>query len=1026
MDSQSPENTDGSEEPDGEKAREAERSAKLTNQARLTRLASFPEQDLNPIVEVGGDGCVGYMNPAARQLFPDLAARGLSHPWLADWQADVERIRRTGGRVLTRVVRVGDRSYQQNLSFLAEEGAVRIYGVDITGRLAAEAEVRLSEERFRTLASNAQDSIARFDRQRRFLYVNPYGERLIGLPAEKIVGRTADELGRNLGTASWEARLSEVFATGQPLRFDWKGVDGRWWDVQLIPEGPDGRVEAVLSVARDITERKNAEDAARDSRAKLAAALASMNEAIFIADADGRFSEFNDEFVRYHRFGSREECSKVIADCPKYLDAWFEDGTPAPPEMWAMPRALRGEMGSNVEYMLRRKDTGETWWGSYGFGPIRDTDGRIVGAIVAAREITGRKRAELALKQAQLRTEAILRGIADTFYALDREWRFAVVNPAAERAPFGRPAGELLGKVIWDLYPDLVGTRIQRHYLDAAEKLAPEHYEAQSPLNGRWYEVFMQGWTGGVDVYMRDITERKQAEAALRTSTRLMEAFVANMHGPTLLVGKDKRVVLANQMFCDYFGVSETPAELAGAPSEKMIEKVRAAYIDPDGEVERIEEILRRGEPAFGEEVALRDGRVCLRDFIPMYVEGEFCGRIWQHTDVTDLKRAEMALREADQRKNEFLATLSHELRNPLAPITNSLYILEHAPPGGDQANRARQVIGRQVAQLSHMVNDLLDITRITRNKVQLHRERLDLGEIVRRAVEDNHSLFAQAGVRVDLVLAPRPIFVMADATRIAQVVGNLLQNAAKFTRENGCVRVVAAAEGSEAIVRVSDDGVGMTRDTLQRLFQPFMQASQTLDRSKGGLGLGLSLVKGLVELHGGGVSAHSNGLGQGTEFVVRLPLGNDESLTPPTAHLPTAHPGRRILIIEDNVDAADSLCEALELGAHEVMVAYNGSEGLVMAREFLPEVVLCDLGLPGMDGFAVARAIRADGELKGAFLVALSGYASPEDMQHAAEAGFQRHLAKPPSIEKLEDLLAALPSPRVACLPSHSPPTRK
>jgi two-component system CheB/CheR fusion protein len=373
------------------------------------------------------------------------------------------------------------------------------------------------------------------------------------------------------------------------------------------------------------------------------------------------------------------------------------------------------------------------------------------------------------------------------------------------------------------------------------------------------------------------------------------------------------------------------------------------------------------------------------------------------------LQQANTGLAEADLRKNEFLPTLSHELRNPIAPITNSLYILDRAPPTGEQASRARQVIARQVAQLSHLVNDLLDVTRITRNKIHLSKERLDLSEVVRRAIEDNRSLFDDADVRLELVPAPRPVHVLADRTRVAQIIGNLLQNAAKFTHKGGCTRVFLAVEGSEAAIRVVDDGVGIAPDILARLFQPFMQADHTLDRSKGGLGLGLALVKGLVELHGGGISARSEGPGRGAEFLVRLPLDTGEASSSAAAPSPRARARRHILIIEDNVDAADSLRDALELGGHEIEVANNGPDGLAKARATMPEVVLCDIGLPGMDGYDVARTLRSDAAFKTTHLVALSGYALPEDLQRASAAGFERHLAKPPSIEKLEELLDSL-----------------
>jgi signal transduction histidine kinase len=374
------------------------------------------------------------------------------------------------------------------------------------------------------------------------------------------------------------------------------------------------------------------------------------------------------------------------------------------------------------------------------------------------------------------------------------------------------------------------------------------------------------------------------------------------------------------------------------------------------------------------------------------------------------LVEANAQLVEADRRKNDFLAVLSHELRNPLAPIKNSLYILDRVAPGGEQARRALGVIDRQATQLSNLVNDLLDVTRITRNKIRLQKQRLDLNELVRRAVEDNRSFFERSDVRLSCDLAASPVLVNADGTRIAQMVGNLLQNAAKFTSHGGHAHISVMAEAGEAVIRVVDNGIGMAPDTVAHLFQPFMQAEQSLDRSKGGLGLGLSLVKGLAELHGGSIQAQSDGLGKGAAFVVRLPL--DEGAAPEKVVLRASGPqiSRRVLIIEDNLDAAESLREALELGAHEVEVAYSGPEGLEKVRALHPDVVFCDIGLPGMDGYDVARAVRQDPALQSTFLVALSGYALPEDIERAAQAGFQHHLAKPPSVNALERVLSELP----------------
>jgi PAS domain S-box-containing protein len=383
--------------------------------------------------------------------------------------------------------------------------------------------------------------------------------------------------------------------------------------------------------------------------------------------------------------------------------------------------------------------------------------------------------------------------------------------------------------------------------------------------------------------------------------------------------------------------------------------------------------------------------------------------------DVTERRRAEEALRDADRRKDEFLAVLSHELRNPLAPIRNSLYVLDRAPPGGDQARRARTVIERQVGQLSRLVGDLLDVTRMSRGKIQLVLARVDVWEVVARTLEDHRSVLAAK--RLDLVSDPpeTPVFVTGDATRLAQLVGNLLQNAAKFTPEGGTVTVSLRDEGGTATLRVRDTGAGISAEMLARIFQPFAQADRTLDRSAGGLGLGLALVKGLAELHGGSVRAVSEGVGRGAEFTIRLPVAPPVAASAP-AHLELVRPlTRRVLVIEDNVDAAESLKEALLLEGHVVEVAFSGPEGIEKARATVPDVVLCDIGLPGMDGYGVARALRADPALRAIPLYALTGYALAEDQRKAAEAGFDRHLPKPADLQLLARLLAELPERHAA-----------
>jgi two-component system CheB/CheR fusion protein len=365
-------------------------------------------------------------------------------------------------------------------------------------------------------------------------------------------------------------------------------------------------------------------------------------------------------------------------------------------------------------------------------------------------------------------------------------------------------------------------------------------------------------------------------------------------------------------------------------------------------------------------------------------------------------------LRQTDRHKNEFIAMLSHELRNPLAPVRNSIYILQRAPSGGAQAARAVAVIDRQVTQLTRLVDDLLDLTRISSGKIRLQASRFDLVELAPQVAEDVRPLFVQQGIQLRVEHSVRAAPVQGDAARVSQILGNLLSNAAKFTGAGGETLLSISADEvtGEAVVRVRDDGPGISEEVLSRLFQPFVQADSTIDRAKGGLGLGLALARSLAELHGGSLRASSEGAGKGAEFELRLPLV--AAAAAPVVELPVATSrGRRILLIEDVVDSADSLREALELNHHTVEVARDGAQGLDAARAFRPEVVLCDIGLPGMDGYAVARALRADPKLRGVFLVALTGYSSPEDQRAATEAGFDLHLAKPPQLEAIEKVLS-------------------
>jgi signal transduction histidine kinase/ActR/RegA family two-component response regulator len=360
-----------------------------------------------------------------------------------------------------------------------------------------------------------------------------------------------------------------------------------------------------------------------------------------------------------------------------------------------------------------------------------------------------------------------------------------------------------------------------------------------------------------------------------------------------------------------------------------------------------------------------------------------------------------------DQRKDEFMAMLAHELRNPLAPLRNAAAILKRLPPGAS-LDRVQGIIERQVDHQARLLDDLLDVSRITRGKITLHPVRLDLALLVRDTVEDCRSIMEDAGLSVHLTLPQTPVWVEGDPTRLAQVLTNLLVNASKFTDAGGEIRVgmVVEPEGRMVIVCVEDTGIGIERDRLLEVFEPFTQADRSLDRSRGGLGLGLALVKGLVELHGGSIWAYSPGPGQGSEFRFVLALADSpEAVEARHPAAPVARP-QRVLIIEDNRDAAEMLRELLELSGYQVALAFTGPDGVAAAREFEPQVVLCDIGLPGMSGYEVAATLRRESAPE-ARLIALSGYGEDGDRRRAREASFDEHLLKPVAFEEVEVLLA-------------------
>jgi PAS domain S-box-containing protein len=505
---------------------------------------------------------------------------------------------------------------------------------------------------------------------------------------------------------------------------------------------------------------------------------------------------------------------------------------------------------------------------------------------------------------------------------------------------------------------------------------------------------------------IEDVSKCKQAGRALEASeVRYRRLFETAQDAILILDGDTGKIIDSNPFLSGLLGYSAD--ELRGKELWEIglfqdIEANRAAFrqLQENGYI-RYEDLP----------LETKDGRRAYVEFVSnVYpVEGR---QVIQCNirDISDRKRAEEALREADRRKDEFLAMLAHELRNPLAPIRNAVQLMRLNGTDDPDVQWARDVVERQVQQLTRLVDDLLDVSRISRGKINLQMGPVDLAAVVVRAVEISRPLIDARKHSLEVSLPEQAVWVEGDSTRLAQVLSNLLNNAAKYSEEGGRIDLTVEPSGGEAVLRVRDTGVGIAADMLSHIFEMFTQVQSSVGRSQGGLGIGLTLVRSLVELHGGSVEAHSGGLGHGSEFVVRLPLLQEAA--PPAAagakqQRPCKVAARNVLIVDDNQDAADSLALLLRRRGQEVRTAYDGPAALDLARAQPPDVVLLDIGMPGMDGLEVARRLRLDLGLKQALLVALTGYGQDEDRRRSQEAGFDTHLVKPVDLDTLEGLLA-------------------
>lgn len=697
--------------------------------------------------------------------------------------------------------------------------------------------------------------------------------------------------------------------------------------------------------------------------------------------------------------------------------------------------------------------------------PIRDEHGQVSGCVLVFRDVAEQRQAARVLQASEDRKTAMFETALDCIISMDHTGIIIEFNAAAERT-FGYDRKEVLGRELANIIipPGLRDNHRKglAHYLATGEGPVINQRLELSALhsNGSEFDVELTvtripvGGPPQFTAYLRDISDRRRAQRDIKERASLA-AFQAELgvvltHERELprmlsrccevlvehLDGAFARIwtLNAKENILELQASAGIYTHLNGAHSRVPVGQFKIGKIAQQREPVLTNHVVG-DERVHDQEWAQREGMVAFAGY-PLLVENRLVGvvamfarhelsdaslqsiglvasgialAIEQKQQAVELRKLAADLSEADHRKNEFLAMLAHELRNPLAPIRNALEIMRMTAGHEETVASASRMMERQVGQMVRLVDDLLDVNRITRGNIELKKGRIELASSIHHAVEAVRPLVDGMNHKLDLTLPPQPIHIDADPTRLAQVIGNLLTNACKFTASGGQISLSTESEGHEAVIRVRDNGIGIAPDQLPRIFEMFMQVDTSLERSVSGLGIGLTLAKNLVELHGGTIGVHSDGLNQGSEFEVRLPIPEMIEVPAPTETQHTTLTPRRILVVDDNRDSAMSLSLLLKLAGHVTCTAYDGIEALDAFATFNPEVVLLDIGLPKLNGYEVARRIREKNASNGVVLVALTGWGQEEDRRKSRDAGFDGHLTKPVEFSALKAVLANL-----------------
>jgi PAS domain S-box-containing protein len=771
--------------------------------------------------------------------------------------------------------------------------------------------------------------------------------------------------------------------------------------------GPGGEFLGYVGSVIDVTERKQSEQGVRRSQEQLELLSDIVPALISYVGPDRCYRLCNAEYSKWFGLSRREIVGRPMREVLG-AEAWRVVG----PHLEAAFAGQPSEYESEVHY----RHGGPRWIHAQ-YTPHRASDGAVVGVVCLVTDITGRRSAA----HARARLAAIVDSSDDAIISKDSQAIVTTWNKGAARL-FGYAAEEAIGQPITMLIPE-----DRRHEEQAIlERIrrgeSVESYETvRRRKDGSLRDISLtvspiideSGRIVGASKIARDITARKRAEEDVRRSRETLNGLVDRAPFGIYIVDSQLRIAQVNAR--SQAGAFYNVRPLVGRP---LTEVMRIIWPEPVA-TEVIAAFRRTLET--GEAYRSRDftSQRADLDNVESYEwelhritlpDGEH-GVVCYYFDSTRLRLAEQALREADRRKDEFLATLAHELRNPLAPIRNGLRILRTTNGGGAATVSLHEMLERQTNHLVRLVDDLMEVARVTRGRIELRKEPVDLNELLRSAVETSRPLIEAAQHELTVSVSPEPLTVSADPVRLVQVIANLLNNAAKYTNEGGRISLAARREGDHAVLSVRDSGVGIAADVLPRVFDLFSQGDRTYHRAQGGLGIGLTLVRALVELHDGSVAANSDGLGRGSEFVVRLPLGG-ESAEPQdsrTADAERVFAAHRILVVDDSRDAAESLAMLLESVGADVHTASDGLAALEKLDSYRPSVMLLDIGMPGMDGFEVARRARQRPASRDLTLIALTGWGQEADRRRSREVGIDFHLVKPVDLVQLGELLTAL-----------------